>query len=42
MTNDDIIDKVKGEVLETYPQDGINIVIPAQKNYSFSVNKYFK
>ena len=37
MTNDDIIDKVKGEVLETYPQDGINIVIPAQKNYSFQL-----
>ena len=37
MTNDDIINKVKGEVLETYPQNGKNIVIPAQNNYAFQL-----
>jgi hypothetical protein len=37
MTNDDIINKVKDEVLETYPQNGINIVIPAQNNYAFQL-----
>ena len=37
MTNNDIIDKVKNEVLETYPQDGINIVIPSKDNYAFQL-----
>ena len=37
MTNEDIINKVKDEVLDTYPQDGINIVIPAQDNYAFQL-----
>jgi hypothetical protein len=37
MTSDDIANKVKGEVLDTYPQDGINIVIPAPDNYAFQL-----
>ena len=37
MTNNDIANKVKNEVLETYPQDGINIIIPAQDNYAFQL-----
>ena len=37
MTSSDIANKVKNEVLETYPQDGINIVIPANDNYAFQL-----
>ena len=37
MTSNDIANKVKNEVLETYPQDGINIVIPAKDNYAFQL-----
>ena len=37
MTYSEIIDKLKIEVLDTYPTDGINIVIPASSNYSFQL-----
>jgi len=37
MTSKDIASKVKDEVLDTYPQDGINIVIPAPDNYAFQL-----
>ena len=37
MTNRQIIDKIKSEVLETYPPDGINIVIPSEFNYVFQL-----
>ena len=37
MTSNDIANKVKNEVLDTYPQDGINIVIPAKDNYAFQL-----
>ena len=37
MTSNDIASKVKNEVLDTYPQDGINIVIPAPDNYGFQL-----
>ena len=37
MTSNDIANKVKNEVLDTYPQDGINIVIPAPDNFSFQL-----
>ena len=37
MTSNDIANKVKNEVLETYPQNGINIVIPAKDNYAFQL-----
>ena len=37
MTSEDIADKVKKEVLDTYPQDGINIVIPAPDDYAFQL-----
>jgi len=35
MTSNDIESKVKNEVLDTYPQDGISITIPAQDNFAF-------
>jgi hypothetical protein len=37
MTSNDIATKVKNEVLETYPKNGTNIVIPAPDNYSFQL-----
>ena len=37
MTKNDIESKVKNEVLDTYPQDGKNIVIPAPDNYAFQL-----
>ena len=37
MTYSQIINKLKFEVLDTYPTDGINIVIPAYSNYSFQL-----
>ena len=37
MTYSQIINKLKSEVLDTYPTDGINIVIPAYSNYSFQL-----
>jgi len=37
MTSNDIASKVKNEVLDTYPQDGVNIVIPAPDNYAFQL-----
>ena len=37
MTNSEIIIKLKNEVLETYPPNGINIVIPTQSNYLFQL-----
>ena len=37
MTSSDIEAKVKNEVLDTYPQDGISITIPAQDNYAFQL-----
>ena len=37
MTYTEIIDQLKNEVLETYPPNGINIVIPTQSNYSFQL-----
>ena len=38
MTISDIEDKVRNEVLDTYPQDGINIVIPTPDNYAFQLS----
>ena len=37
MTSNDIESKVKNEVLDTYPQDGISITIPAQDNFAFQL-----
>ena len=37
MTHNEIIDKIKNEVLETYPINGINIIIPTQSNFSFQL-----
>ena len=37
MTSSEIVNKVKNEVLETYPTDGINIIIPAESNYVFQL-----
>ena len=36
-TSDEIIDILKKETLDTYPQDGINIIIPSPNNYSFQL-----
>jgi hypothetical protein len=37
MTSNAIVNKVKNEVLDTYPQDGIDIVIPAPDNFAFQL-----
>ena len=37
MENKEIYIKLKDEVLETYPPDGINIIIPGKSNYSFQL-----
>ena len=37
MTSNDIESKVKNEVLDTYPQDGISITIPTQDNFAFQL-----
>jgi len=36
MENKEIYIKLKDEVLETYPKDGIDIVIPGKSNYSLN------
>ena len=37
MTHSQIINILKNEVLETYPSDGINIVIPSESDYSYQL-----
>ena len=37
MTYDDIVNKIKDEVLDTYPSNGINIVIPTEYGYAFQL-----
>jgi hypothetical protein len=37
MTSNDIETKVKNEVLDTYPEDGISIVIPAEDSFAFQL-----
>ena len=37
MTSNDIINKIKNELLDTYPQNGINLVIPSKDNYAFQL-----
>ena len=37
MTHSQIINILKNEVLETYPSDGINIVIPSESDYPYQL-----
>ena len=37
MTNTEIKNVLKNEVLETYPINGINIIIPSESNYTFQL-----
>ena len=37
MTISEILNKVKNEVIETYPTNGISIIIPAESNYTLQL-----